>query len=115
MPEVIVVLVKNGSQYNTAVVPFRVPVAPGNQTITWKPAGPNAAFPENAFWWKTMPPPLGGAVPQPQPDGTLTLTYDNTFFGEVWSYGISITDGTATINIDPEVDNGTPPMMYTKE
>ena len=111
MPQVVVVLVKNGSQYNSAVVPFRVPVGRGPQVLTWHASGPNTSFPEtNYFWWKTVPPPLGGTIPTRSSDGqTLTLSYDNDGPGEVWSYGVAITDGTATINIDPEIENERPP------
>jgi hypothetical protein len=109
MPNVVVVLVKNGSVYNTAVVPWRVPVPEGNQTITWSVAGPNARFPENNFfWWKTEPPPLGGTIPTRSSDGqTLTLSYNNEH-GGVWVYGIRVENDETSIAIDPEVDNGPP-------
>ena len=110
MPQVIVVLVKNGNQYNTAVVPWRVVVSVGPQQITWTASGPNATFPaENYFVWKTDPPPLEGRLPIRANDKTLTLSYANEGLGDVWSYGISITDGTTTINIDPEIENERPP------
>ncbi len=110
MPQVIVVLVKNGNQYSTAVVPGRVPVPPGNQTITWQAAGPDARFPSsNYFQWKTNPPPLSGTIPTRSSDGqTLTLSYNNTFGGEVWVYGVTIENDETSINIDPEIDNGPP-------
>lgn len=109
MPQVIVVLVKNGTQYSTAVVPGSVPVPPGNQTITWSAAGPDARFPSsNYFWWKTDPPPLGGTIPTRSSDGqTLTLSYNNEH-GGTWVYGVRIENDETSIGIDPEIDNGPP-------
>lgn len=109
MPEVIVVLVKNGTQYSTAVVPYKVKVESGSQTITWKAAGPNARFPSsNYFWWKTSPPPLGGTIPTRNSDGqTLTLSYDNEH-GGTFVYGLTIENDETSIEIDPEIDNGPP-------
>lgn len=106
MPNVIVVLVKNGSVYNTAVVPWRVNVDEGNQTITWRASGPGARFPEtNYFWWKTEPAPA--PVPTRTDAQTLTLSYNNDH-GGVWVYGIRIENDETSIAIDPEVDNGPP-------
>jgi hypothetical protein len=109
-PQVVVVLVKNGPQYNTAVVPYTVPVPDGNnQTITWSAAGPNARFPSsNYFSWKTNPPPLGGTIPTRSSDGSeLTLTYNNGFEGK-WAYAIAVENSETSILIDPEIDNGPP-------
>lgn len=109
MPEVIVVLVKNGSQYSTAVVPWKVTVPDGPQTVTWTAAGPGARFPANDYFtWKTEPPPLGGRLPERSSDGQkLTLAYDNEFVGS-WIYGVTIENDETTIAIDPEIDNGPP-------
>ncbi len=109
MPEVIVVLVKNSKQYCTTVVPYKVNVEYGNQTITWRAAGPNARFPESDyFWWKTDPPPHD--IPTRSEDGTtLTLTYDNEGSEKPpWVYGLTIENGDTSIEIDPEIDNGPP-------
>ena len=111
MPEVIVVLVNNGGVWETAVVPHRVAVAPGNQTITWIVAGPkNPRFPEASgrFWWKTTPAPSVGLPSRVDNGKKLELSYDNTFEG-VWEYGIKIeNDDVGPISIDPEIDNGPP-------
>lgn len=108
MPQVIEVLVQNGTQYNTATVPFTVPVADGNQTITWTAAGPNAQFPTSDYFaWKTSPAPLNGAIPTRVNATTLSLSYNNTFTGK-WEYAITIQNGDTTITIDPEIDNGPP-------
>jgi hypothetical protein len=112
MPQVIAVLVEKGSTFETAVVPFRVPVPKGHQTITWMAAGPGAVFTTtNFFFWKTSPPPLGGALPSRSADGrSLELTYDNTY-NVVWEYGLTVQNNTSgPTPIDPEVDNGTPPL-----
>lgn len=110
MPQVIAVLVKNGSQYNTAVVPPTVPVPYDQQTITWSAVGPDARFAASSyFWWKTNPPPLGGALPTRSSDGkTLTLTYSNNGTAANWVYGITIENNDTSIGIDPEIDNGPP-------
>jgi len=111
MPEVIVVLVKNGTVWQTAVVPHKVAVSPGNQTITWVAAGPgNPRFPaaENRFWWKTSPAPSVGLPSRIDGGKRLELSYDNTFTG-VWEYGLRIeNDEVGPIDIDPEIDNGPP-------
>lgn len=111
MPEVIVVLVKNGANWETAVVPWKVAVPPGNQTITWIAAGPNnPRFPagEGRFWWKTSPAPSVGLPSRIDNGKRLELSYANAFEG-VWEYGIQIeNDEAGPINIDPEIDNGPP-------
>ncbi|MEO8380695.1 MAG: hypothetical protein ABI779_13605 [Acidobacteriota bacterium] len=111
MPEVIVVLVKNGDAWVTAVVPGSVSVPPGNQSITWIASGPkNARFPEGAgrFWWKTSPPPPVGLPTRVDEGHKLVLSYDNQFMG-IWLYGIQIeNDEVGPISIDPEIDNGPP-------
>jgi hypothetical protein len=108
MSEVIVVLVKNEKQYSTAVVPDKVKVDYGSQTIAWQAAGPNARFASSDyFWWKTSPPPHG--IPTRSKDGkTLTLTYDNKGSEEPWVYGVTIENDDTSISIDPEIDNGPP-------
>ena len=109
MPDVIVVLVKNGTQYDTAVVPPKVKVDYDSQTITWKAVGPNAEFPaSNYFWWKTSPAPLGGTIPTRTNATTLTLTYNNNGTSIVWEYGVTIANSETSIPIDPEIDNGPP-------
>lgn len=109
--EVIVVLVQNGTGWDTGVVPFKVLVDKGPSEIVWRTAGPsNPIFPENDyFFWKTIPPPLEGRLPERRDEGkTLRLVYDNTFSG-VWEYGIAIkNDVTGPHVIDPEIDNGPP-------
>jgi hypothetical protein len=109
MPEVIVVLVTNSGNTQSAVLPHKVPVPTGLQTITWQSAGPNSQFPAfNYFWWKTEPAPLGGAIPSRSPDGkTLSVTYSHEN-QELWEYGVTITNGPATVEIDPEIDNRPP-------
>jgi len=108
MPQVIEVLVQNGSQYNTATVPFTVPVPDGNTTITWTAAGPGSRFPSsNYFSWKTSPAPLSGAIPTRVNATTLSLSYNNTFVG-TWEYAITIENDNTSITIDPEIDNGPP-------
>lgn len=110
MPQVTVVIVQNGSQINTAVVPFTVPVPSGNQTITWTAAGADAVFPESSFFnWKTSPAPLSGSTPTRSSDGkTLTLSYNNNFSDTVWEYGIRIANSSSNVHIDPEIDNDPP-------
>jgi hypothetical protein len=110
MPEVIVVLVKNGPDYNISVVPFKVAVPYGQQKITWRAAGPGARFSERSyFWWKTNPAPLDGRIPTRSADGqTLTLEYDNVGSKEPWVYGVTVENGDTSSGIDPEVDNGPP-------
>jgi hypothetical protein len=110
MPEVILVLVKNGDHYSTAVVPFKVAVPYGQQKVTWQAAGPNARFPSsNYFWWKTNPPPLDGQIPTRSADGqTLTLEYGNEGSPAAWVYGVTVENNDTSIGIDPEVDNGPP-------
>ena len=110
MPPVVVVLVKNGTEFETQVVPSTVKVEYGTQTVTWTAAGPNTRFASsNYFSWKTNPPPLGGAIPTRSTNGeSLTLSYENNGSSSTWEYGLTIENNETSKPIDPEIDNGPP-------
>lgn len=78
--------------------------------LVWNASGPNASFPSsNPFSWK------GGSG---QPNVTRNSTgsqlisdpfWNNGSTGSRWEYTVGITNGTVTVNVDPEIDNEPPP------
>lgn len=80
--------------------------------LVWTISGPNASFPaSNFFNWRSSP---GQPTVTRNPAGNqLTSTeYSNDANNRrKWKYTIGLTNGTTTINLDPEVDNEPPTPM----
>ena len=75
--------------------------------LVWTATGPGASFPAtNFFRWKGAP--AAPAVTRISATQLQSADYVNNGAGETWQYMVAISNGTITVNIDPEVDNQPP-------
>lgn len=104
---------KPAGTYEVAVIPPRAFVPLGATALRWDAEQQDTTFPETDFiQWKSGGPPT--PVTRSSDGKTLSVDYDNKS-GGFWVYGVTISDSSVSIIIDPEVDNERPPGPFPKE
>ena len=96
----------NPNSLTVNVAPFKRDVKDKTPTLTWEAEGNGTTFPATDFFaWKTGG---TGSPPSRSADGkTLTVSYTQDT-PSLWTYMITLVNGSSKVVIDPEIDNDPP-------